>query len=432
MRWQIVLILTLIMVQMCGVAGGTERFVYVVDLKGTVTGGSALDIEDAIAHAKEIGAEAVIIRIDTPGGLLFATKEIIKSIDNADVPVITFVSPKGAMAASAGSFILITGHVAAMSPGTATGAATPVSIGPIGGGADIANKTKNYFAADMRSIAEERGRNATIAEQFVTEALSLTANEALDAGIIDLIADGTDELLEAVDGRKVIVNGREITLQTAGADIMVHERPFRVEIVDLIGRPEIAFILFLIGIYGLIFGFSSPGTYVPEMIGAISLLLGLYGMGLFNINLFGVLLLLLGIVLFIAEALTPTYGILTVGGGVCMILGALMIPQEPLLGSDWLKSFGAVVVVMTVVSLLFFVFGIGAVIKTRKRKVATGAEEMIGLVTRALSDIDERGGSVKVHGEIWRAKSVGGLIAEDEEVEIVDLEGLTLLVRRKD
>jgi len=432
MRWQIVLILTVLAIQICGVTGGTGQFVYIVDVEGTVTGGTALDIEAAIAYAEEMGAEAVIVRIDTPGGLVSATQEIIKSIDNADVPVITFVSPKGAMAASAGSFILITGHVAAMSPGTATGAATPVSIGPIGGGEDMANKTKNYFAADMRSIAEERGRNATIAEQFVTEALSLTANEALDAGIIDLIADGMDELLEAVDGRNVTVNGGEVKLQTAGAEITVHERPFRVEIVDLIGRPEIAFILFMIGIYGLIFGFSSPGTYVPEMIGVISLLLGLYGMGLFNINLFGVLLLLLGFVLFIAEALTPTHGILTVGGGVCMILGALMMPQEPLLGSEWLRSFGVVVVVMTIVSLLFFVFGVGAVVRTRKRKVATGTEEMVGLVTRALSDIDERGGTVQVHGEIWRAKSVDGLIAEDDEIEIVDLEGLTLLVRSKD
>ncbi len=432
MRWSFFVLLMLFLIPLGGISDGASGVVYLVDVTGTVTSGTAIDIADAIETAEELEAEAVIVRIDTPGGLVSATQEIIKSIDNSDVPVITFVSPKGAMAASAGSFILITGHVAAMSPGTATGAATPISIGPIGGGDDLANKTKNYFAAEMRSIAEERGRNATIAERFVTEALSLTANEALDAGIIDLIADGTDELLEKVDGQNVTVNGRDVTLKTSGAVIKVHERAFRVEIVDLIGRPEIAFILFLIGIYGLIFGFSSPGTYVPEMIGAISLLLGLYGMGLFNISLFGVLLILLGVVLFIAEVLTPTYGILTVGGGVCMVLGALMMPQEPLLGPDWLKSFGLVVVVMTIASLLFFVFGLGAVLKAHKRKVATGTEEMVGQVTWAESLIDERNGTVKIHGEIWRARSREGSIDEGAEVEIVDFEGLTLIVRRKD
>jgi len=431
MKWPFFILIALILLTPLVTADSSARVVYIVNVTGTVTGGTALDIADAIEAADEIGAEAILIRIDTPGGLVSATQDIIESIESSDIPVITFVSPKGAMAASAGSFILISGHIAAMSPGTATGAATPISIGPIGGGKDLANKTKSFFAAKMRSIAEERGRNGTIAAQFVTEALSLTATEALDAGMVDLIANDTYELLERIDGREVTVNEKNITLRTSGAVVKFHKRNLRVSIMDVLGKPEIAFVLFLIGIYGLIFGFSSPGTYVPEMIGAISLLLSLYGMGLFEISIFGVLLLLLGIILFIAEALTPTYGILTVGGAVCMILGALILPQEPLLGSAWLKSFGILVIVMTIASLIFFVFGIGAVVKARKRKVVTGKEEMIGLVARAESRIDEQGGMVRVRGEIWKAKSSGGPIEEGEEVEIVDIEGLTLVVRRR-
>ncbi|NQE53694.1 Membrane-bound protease [ANME-1 cluster archaeon GoMg3.2] len=416
--------------------GGVEegkRVIYVLNLEGTITEGSTLNVVEGFKEAEEIGAEAVLVELDTPGGLVGSTLEITKVIMNSKVPVITYVTPKGAIAASAGSFILVSGNIAAMSPGTTTGSAMPVEIG-LEGRKPADNKTINFFAGHMESIAASRGRNATQAKRFVTENDALNETTALERGIIDLIAEDETELLNKVNGMTVKIGGKNHTLATKNASLYIKEKTVRSSLLELLSNPQIALILLMVGIYGLIFGFMSPGTYVPEMIGAICLILGLYGMGLFGVNMFGVLLIIIAVILFIAEALTPTFGILTVGGAVCLIIGALILPNEPLLfnpESEWFEGFLLTVIGIAAASAAFFLFAVGAVLVAKRRKAKVGAEDLIGKITKAETKIDADAGTIKTRGEIWNARTLDGeTINEGEKVVIVDREGLTLIVKR--
>jgi membrane-bound serine protease (ClpP class) len=414
----------------------TDRLVYVVRIEGTITEGTALDVIEGLDEAERIGAEAVLIELDTPGGLVSSTLKITEAILNLDVPVITYVAPKGAIAASAGSFILVSGNIAAMAPGTTTGAAMPVEVG-IEGRQPADNKTINFFAGHMESIAAARGRNATQAKRFVTDNDALNEQLAREYGIIDLVAEDETDLLTKLDGMIVTIAGENRTLATKDAQRQVKAKTTRSSLLELLSDPQIAVILLLVGIYGLIFGFMSPGTYVPEMIGAICLILSLYGLGLFEVNVFGVLLIVIAVLLFIAEALTPTFGILTTGGAICLIIGALILPKEPFLigpASGWFEGFVLTVVGVAVASAAFFFFAVGAVLKMRKRKAKVGGEELIGRVTRAETAITEESGTIKIRGEIWNARTAAGeaRIQEGEKVEIVGREGLTLIVKRKE
>ena len=417
-----------------GAVDNNGKVIYVIKVEGTITEGTALDIEEGLSEAEELGAEAVLIELDTPGGLVSSTLKITEEILNLDVPVITYVAPKGAIAASAGSFILISGNIAAMAPGTTTGAAMPVEIG-VEGRQAADNKTINFFAGHVESIAASRGRNATQAKRFVTDNDALNENLALERGIIDLIAEDETELLNKVDGMTVKIGRDNRTLATKNAQLHLKEKTIRSSVLEILSDPQIAVILLLVGIYGLIFGFMAPGTYVPEMIGAICLILALYGLGLFEVNVFGVLLILIAILLFIAEALTPTFGILTTGGAVCMIIGALILPKEPFLfspHSGWFEGFLLTIIGIAAASAVFFFFAIGAVLKARKRRAKVGAEELIGKVTKAESEIDEDKGTIKLQGEIWNARALAGeQIPKGEKVEVIDREGLTLIVKRK-
>ena len=411
-----------------------KNVIYVLKIEGTITEGTSLDVVEGLKGAEEIGAEAVLVELDTPGGLVDSTLRITETILNSEVPVITYVTPKGAIAASAGSFILVSGNIAAMSPGTTTGAAMPVEIG-IEGRKPADEKTVKFFAGHVESIAASRGRNATQAKRFVTENDVLTETAALERGIIDLIAEDETELLNKVDGLTVKIGTENRTLATKNTSLYKKEKSVRSSLLEVLSNPQIAVILLMVGIYGLIFGFMSPGTYVPEMIGAICLILSLYGMGLFDVNMFGVLLIIIAVMLFIAEALTPTFGILTTGGAVCLIIGALLLPKEPFLinpQSEWFEGFLLTIIGIAVASAAFFGFAVGAVLKARKRRAKVGAEELIGKITKAETDIDEEGGTIKTEGEIWNARTLAGeKIKEGEKVEIVDREGLTLIVKRK-
>ncbi len=417
-----------------GEVKGDKNVIYVLKIEGTIKEGTSLDVAEGLKEAEEIGAEAVLVELDTPGGLVDSMLKITKAILNSKVPVITYVTPKGAIAASAGSFILASGNIAAMSPGTTTGAAMPVEIGMEGRKA-ADEKTIKFFAGHMESIAASRGRNATQAKRFVTENDVLIETAALERGIIDLIAINETELLNKVDGKTVKIGTENRTLATKNASLYKKEKSVRSSLLEVLSNPQIAFILLMVGIYGLIFGFMSPGTYVPEMIGAICLILSLYGMGHFDVNMFGGLLIIIAVILFIAEALTPTFGILTTGGAVCLIIGALLLPKEPFLfspQSDWFEGFLLTIIGITVASAVFFGFAVGAVLKARRRKAKVGGEELIGKITKAETDIDEEGGTIKIRGEIWNARTLAGeSIKEGGKVEIVDREGLTLIVKRK-
>ncbi|MBN1763223.1 MAG: nodulation protein NfeD [Methanomicrobia archaeon] len=417
-----------------GAVIGNEHVIYVIRIEGTITEGTALDIVEGLREAEEMGAEAALIELDTPGGIVGSTLKITEAILNLDMPVITYVAPKGAIAASAGSFILISGNIAAMSPGTTTGAAMPVEIG-VEGRKAADEKTINFFAGHIESIAASRGRNATQAKRFVTDNDALNENLALERGIIDLIAEDETALLNTVDGMTVKIGTENRTIATKGASLHIKEKTVRSSLLETLSDPQIAVILLMVGIYGLIFGFMSPGTYVPEMIGAICLILALYGIGLFEVNVFGILLIVVAVLLFIAEALTPTFGILTTGGAVCLIIGALILPKEPFLispESGWFGGFALTIIGFAIASAAFFFFAMGAVLKLRKRRAQVGGEELIGRVTKAETEINEDEGTVKLRGEIWNARTVAGdRISGGEKVEIIDRDGLTLIVKRK-
>ena len=420
----LLLALLLIMAPACS---ASEPVIYVIEVDDMITAGTEMEIARGIDHATDIGAAAVLIEINTPGGLVDSMEGIVSEIERSEVPVITFV-PQGERAFSAGAFILLSGHIAAMAPGTATGAATPIAITPTGT-TPVENKTINAYAARMRGIAENRNRSAEVAEKFVTEGLSLTAEEALDQGVIDVVASGRRDLAGAIDNRTVNVSRESVTLRTKDAIFITQEPQFAASIVALLSNPQIAFVLFLIGLYGIIYGLKAPGTYVPEMVGAIAMILALYGMGLFSVSTFGVILIVAGIILLIAEVLTPTFGVLTLGGAICLILGAIMFPQEPFMPAEWISDFRQTVFTIVILSVVVIVIGLGFVMKTRLTKPTTGREELIGEVVRAETDIDPVG-TVHIHGEIWRA-SAAEPVRKGEDVVIRDVDGLTLVVEKK-
>jgi|Deesub1362B_J571_1020462.scaffolds.fasta_scaffold00058_77 membrane-bound serine protease (ClpP class) len=402
--------------------------IYVLEVQGTVTKGTGEYVIRGIEEANKNNADAILIILDTPGGLLDATLEIIKSVENSSIPVITYVYPKGAIAASAGTFILMSGHVAAMAPGTSIGAATPIQISPEGTSA-VEKKVVNFYASYMRGLAEERGRNGEVAERFVTEALSLSSSEALENNIIEFVVENPEKLFETIDGKVVKVGEREVILQTSGATLIYVERNISEVILDFLSNPQISFILLIVGLYSLIFGLASPGTYVPETIGAILLLLALYSLGLFEVQIFALFLIFFGILFFIAELLTPTFGVLTIAGAICMILGALLLPMEPFLPREWYTSFIALSLGITATTAFFFLFGISAVLRGRKKKAKVGGEELIGMSGVAITRIEGKG-QVKVRGEIWNAVSEE-IIEEGEEIIVIDREGLELKIKRK-
>lgn len=418
------IILLVLFVPVCS---APQPVIYVIEVHDMITAGTDVMIARGIDHAYEINAAAVLIELDTPGGLVTSMEGIVSNIERSQIPVITFV-PQGARAFSAGAFILLSGHIASMSPGTATGAATPIAITATGT-TPTENKTINAYAARMRGIAENRNRSVDIAERFVTEGLSLTAEEGMDQGVIDIIAADRDDLFDAIDNRTVNVSGSAITLRTKDAVFIEHEPRFATLLIDILSNPQIAFVLFLIGMYGIIYGLASPGTYVPEMIGVIAMILALYGMGLFSVSTFGAILIVAAIILFIAEVLTPTFGILTLGGIICLIIGALMFPQEPFLPAEWIIDFRRIVFVTAILSAGIVVLGLGLVLKSQMKKPTTGREELIGKIVKADTDIDPEG-TLRLHGEIWRASS-SEPIRKGDEVVIVDMDGLTLIVEKR-
>jgi len=416
-----------------------------------------LSIEDAIGPATDdylaralesaagSGAEMVVIRMDTPGGLDTAMRGIIKNITNSTLPVATYVFPTGARAASAGTYILYASHIAAMAPGTNLGAATPVQIGGISppdskekgkekeeqgaddrGGDSMEKKAINDAAAYIRGLAGLHGRNEEWAEKAVREAASLTASEALKLGVIDIVASDMADLLKQMDGREVVVQGQKRTLKTAGLSIRQQDPDWRSRLLSVITNPNIAYILLLIGIYGLILEFYNPGSIVPGTVGAIALLLALYSFQLLPVNYAGMALILLGVALMVAEAFEPSFGILGIGGIVAFIIGSII-----LIDTD-LPDFGidiSVIITFAAISALIFIFVVGVAIKARRRPVVSGAEELIGGEAFAIKDFDHKG-TVFIHSETWNASSKAPL-KKGQQVIVTGMKGLTLEVEPK-
>ncbi|MCG6860099.1 MAG: nodulation protein NfeD [Chromatiaceae bacterium] len=421
----------------------------IIKVEGAIGPATSAYVEEAISDAEERGAGLLVLRMDTPGGLDTSMRAIVKAINASQVPVVGFVAPSGARAASAGTYILYACHVAAMAPGTNLGAATPVQIGglPSGGtpeksepsqtGADDetdeekpaatgnASKDKliNDAGAYIRSLAQLRGRNAEWAEKAVREAASLPAEEALQLGVVDLLARDLDELLRKLDGRTVQIAGGEVTLDTGGVIRVELDPDWHSRLLAIISNPNIAYILMLVGIYGLIYEFSNPGAVVPGTVGAVSLVLALYSFQLVPINFAGVALMLLGLALMVAEAFAPSFGALGIGGVVAFVVGSLILIDTDAPG------FGLsipLILTFAVSSAVFLVFVIGMAIESRRRPVVSGAEQLLSASGQALEAFQGEG-RVRLHGEIWTARSQAP-VAAGQTVRVTGRDGLTLLV----
>ncbi len=410
-----------------------QPLVYTVVVEDMVTAGTYQHINRAVNVAEKYNADALVIILNTPGGLVNSTLDIIKSISASNVPVITYVNPKGGIAASAGTFILISGHVAAMTPGTTCGAAMPVTMTNPGDSPQAADeKTINFLAAHMKNVAENNGRSGDIAERFVTENLSLNAEEAMSNRIVEYIAPNLDDLLLQVNGLEVLVNDKPITLNTANAQINDLEKVIDEKLTNTLSNPTIAMILLMLGVYGLIIGFNSPGFFLPEVLGAICLILGLYGIGTFEVNLAAGLLLLLGVGLLVAEAFTPTYGVLAAGGVISIVLGIMFIPVEPMMPSSWFSSFKIMAVGVGVVGAGLVTVMLAGIWRLRKIRPVHGNDEFIVQKAVAISELNPRG-QVKVRGEIWQAVSEdNSTIPAGSRVKVVERQALLLVVKREE
>lgn len=407
-----------------------EKFnVVVIPVEDTITVGTTNFLGSRLEKAIEGEADAVVIRLKTPGGLVDATMDIIEKMLNSPVPIITYVYPSGAIAASAGSLIMSAGHIAAMAPGTTVGAAMPVTMAPTGDEPQEADeKTVNFLAEYAESIARERNRPEDIARRFVTENLTLSDQTAKEKGFIDIRSASMGQLLNEIDGENIIVNGEEVTLKTADAEITKFEMTFQERFTHFLSNPQVAFLLFLLGLYGIIFGLNMPGTFIPEIGGAVALILALFGLGMFEVNTLGIILIILSVAFFIIEIFTPTFGIMTTIGVIILVLGGLMLPFEPMLPERWFKAFRFTVIGMGAATGGFFFFVIAKVVRLRKKESLLDKHGMSGYKGTVIKDLDPEG-LVKIRGEIWRAKSnKDEKIFEDDEVVVVDQEGIALIV----
>ncbi|MGI9862831.1 nodulation protein NfeD [Moorella naiadis] len=384
-------------------------------------------VEEGIRTAEEKGACCVLLELSTPGGLYGTTQEIVESILNSRVPVIIYVSPAGAWAGSAGTFITISAHVAAMAPGSRIGAAHPVSVGEEGNLSDVQKqKITQDAAAWVRSIAQMRGRDPLQAEMAVLESKSFSDGEALKAKLIDLVAANKEELLQQLHGKKVtLIDGRNVELQLAGVPVkLVSMSPVQ-RLLFKISEPNLAYLLMTVGSLGLLMELYHPGAIFPGVAGGISLLLGLYALGSLDAQFDGVLLMLLGLCLLAAEAFVVSHGLLAGGGLVSFILGSLMLFSS---GPPALQL-SLSLVGMTAFSLAVFVaFLLGAVFKAQRRRVVTGQESLQGAIGVALTDLKPEG-IIRVEGERWKAESLEPLEA-GQKVVIISIEGLKLKVKR--
>lgn len=411
-----------------GGARAATPAVHVLQVKGTIVPIIADYIERGISAAEENNATALIIELDTPGGLLATTEKIVQTIMNAKVPVIVYVAPKGAWAASAGTFITLSAHIAVMTPGTTIGAAHPVA----GGGEEIPEEQKKkiteFSAKWMKTIAEERGRNIEEAQLAVTESKSFTDTDALNLNLIDFRAENLDSLLSEINGWEVtLAGGREVSIDTTSYVVIRDEMSVVERFLHAISNPNIAYILLSLGTIGIIAEIYSPGAFFPGIIGAISLLLAFYSLGVLDANIGGILLIMLAFGLFIGEVLTTTFGIFTAGGIAALVLGSLIL--FPNRGPLFEISPGLIAGVVIVVAAVF-TFVISRIIRAYRRQASTGREELIGKTVQVKVALNPEG-VVFFKGERWTAVSETGHVEPGEEVIINKVDGLILHVTQK-
>jgi membrane-bound serine protease (ClpP class) len=406
-----------------------QPLVYVIKIDGSINPATSDYIHKSIEEAKNKNAECLIIELNTPGGLLKSTRYIVSDLLTSPIPVIVFVSPGGSQAASAGVFITLASHIAVMSPGTNIGASHPVSGDGSKMDSTMSEKVTNDAAAFIRSISEKRKRNVKWSEDAVRNSVSITETEALKDSVIDLIANDVNDLLTKIDGREVETTTGKKILNTKNYSIVNFEESWFQKFLGIISDPNIAYILMMIGMWGIILEFYHPGAILPGVVGAICILLGLYGLHTLPINYAGAALILLAIILFIAEIKITSYGLLTVAGVISMFVGSMMLIDS---GSPLEAGINiSMKVIITTVVIIAGLFALLAwlVVKAYRRKAMTGVSGMIGEIGEVFIDIVNGTGTVKILGEIWKAKSVEN-IPKGEKVKVLDVKDLTIIVQK--
>lgn len=403
-----------------------QREIIRIRVDGIIAPSSARYILRALREAESKRANALVIELDTPGGLLKSMDEITKAMLNAKVPVIVYVSPEGARAASAGVFVTYAAHIAAMAPATHIGAAHPVAVGQDGEqDRTMLEKVTNDAVANIRTIARRRNRNADWAEQAVRESVSIGEVEAVRLKVVDLVATDLDDLLAKIHGRGVAGESWAVPLNTKGVPVRTFSMDVTEKFLDLISDPNIGLILMTIAIYGIIFELSSPGAILPGVVGGIALILALASFAVLQVNVAGVALILLSVVFFIADIKVPGHGVLTVGGVISFFLGALLLTERQ---APFLRVSLQLALFMAVLTGMFFLFAVSAGIRAQKAKVRMGSESLVGAEGVARTDLSPDG-MVYVAGEMWTAKTEAGQIPEGQRVEVVAVDGLRLRVR---
>ncbi|MDW8032273.1 MAG: nodulation protein NfeD [Aquificaceae bacterium] len=404
----------------------TQAKVFVARWQEAVTPLMVDYIKRSLQKAEAERGTVFILELNTPGGLESSMRDVVQEFQRTPLPVVVFVSPSGGRAASAGAIITVSAEVAVMAPGTNIGAATPVQMGGEKMEEAMKEKVMQDMLAFVRSIAKEKGRNPEVVERMVKEAISLTPEEALKERVIDLIATDRADLLKKLDGTKVKKQGKEIRLKTQGVSVVEVEKSLREELLSVITNPTVAYMLLLIGFYGIFFELYNPGTIIPGTVGIICLLLGLYGLGVIGINWLGLLLILAGMLLLILELITPTFGGLAIAGAIALALGSLILisPESPY--GDIPIGMVATMVLLTVV---FFLFAGRLGFRAQRLKKMLGTEELVGAQGEAYTDFVEGKGKVFVHGEIWNALS-DEPIKKGELVVVEEVRGMVVRVRR--
>lgn len=405
-----------------------RKRVEVISVDGSINPSSAEYINSGIKHARNENAECLIIKLNTPGGLLKSTRVIVTGLLDSEIPVVVFVYPAGSQAASAGVFITLAGHIAAMAPGTNIGSAHPVSLQ--GEQDSVMNeKATNDAAAFIRTISEKRARNVRWAEDAVRKSLSITETEALEGNVIDLIANSVPDLLEKIDGRQVTLASGSKVLDTGNAEVFEFEMDFKQKLLNLLSDPNIAYILLLIGIYGIMFELYNPGAIFPGVVGVLCLITAFYSLHTLPVNYAGLALIIFAVILFLAEIKVVSHGLLTIGGVISLVLGSIML-IEPDSTLEVIQISWQVILVFVILTVAFFVFAIGFGIKAQRRKPATGMEGMIGEVGETITSLEPEG-QVMVHGEFWAAESLEGPVSKGTKVTVIQVSNLKLMVRKK-
>lgn len=419
--------LILLALTLCGRVAPAAPLVELITIDAGINPATADYIHEAIARAEHNSARALIIELDTPGGLLESTKSIVKDLLGAPLPVIVYIAPSGAGAASAGVFITMAANLAAMAPGTTIGAAHPVGGQGENIGGDMREKVENFAASLSKTIAQDRGRNVEWAEKAVRESVSITEQDALKLHVVDLIASSLEDLLRQATGRAVVVGGQQITLELAGATVLRHEMRLKQKILNVLANPNLAYLLMMAGILGLYVEFTHPGVFFPGIAGAICLLLGMTAMQVLPINYSGLALIFLGVALLISELFVPSFGILGVGGIVGFVLGSLLLFDTP----DSNLTVDPNIVYAAAATFGVFTLWVSyLVVRSQRRKPSLGSEGLVGEIGEIRQRIaNGHDGKLFINGEYWNAGSAETLEV-GERAEVMTVNGIHVTVRR--